>query len=195
MYLSEWTLTRNDLLNRNITDEYKLHQTMYDVYPNRNNRCFLYYAKYSYSSALKVLIQSDEEPSMPQYGNLQTKEVDEKIFHHRKYLFQTKFCPVKQKSHSNTVIPLKKEEDVFKWLTDREQTWGIQFNTDSLMKVGDGVISMRQKNNLNKITLNYVEITGILSVDNQDLFKSMILNGIGRSKGFGLGMVQIRAIE
>ena len=63
------------------------------------------------------------------------------------------------------------------------------------MKTGDGSISMQQKNNPSRIHIDYVEVTGVLEVIDNSLFRKTIENGIGRSKGFGLGMIQIRAIE
>ena len=54
---------------------------------------------------------------------------------------------------------------------------------------------MQQKNNPSRIHIDYVEVTGVLEVIDNSLFRKTIENGIGRSKGFGLGMIQIRAIE
>lgn len=195
MILSEWILDVNSLLEKKIINEYSLHQRMYDVFPNIEKRCFLYCAKYSYEHSLKVIIQSEEKPIPPSYGEFRSKEINDSYFLHNKYLFQSKFCPVKQKSNLKTVIPLKKEEEVFSWLKKRESNYGVSFQMSSLMRTGCGSIKMKQKNNSETIKIDYVEITGVLSVENHDLFKSMISNGIGRSKGFGLGMIQIKPIE
>ena len=56
-------------------------------------------------------------------------------------------------------------------------------------------MSMDQRDNPRNITIDYVEVTGVLSVNDRELFLQMIKQGIGRSKGFGLGLVQLRPIS
>ena len=63
------------------------------------------------------------------------------------------------------------------------------------MKTGSGTLFMSQKGNPKKIRIDYVEMTGVFDVNDSDLFLTMIENGIGRSKGFGLGMFQLRPIK
>lgn len=109
------------------------------------------------------------------------------------YVFTVRFCPVVQSEKG--VIPLKKEEEVVHWLLKRESFFGVCFHEDSLMKTGSGTLFMSQKGNPKKIRIDYVEMTGVFDVNDSDLFLTMIENGIGRSKGFGLGMFQLRPIK
>ncbi|MGN1189870.1 MAG: type I-E CRISPR-associated protein Cas6/Cse3/CasE [Candidatus Ornithospirochaeta sp.] len=194
-HLSKWTLDKQVLLDHHILNEYILHQRVYDLFPDKKNRCFQYCSNYSNGPKLTILIQSKEKPIAPSYGELETKTIDDSFFEHKKYLFYCKFCPVKQVAKSKKVIPLKKEEEVFEWLKTREESFGVCFNSESLMKSGDGTISMSQKNNPSRIHIDYVEVTGVFDVVDVNRFMKIIETGIGRSKGFGLGMVQIRPIE
>lgn len=195
MYLSRWILDKQVLLDKHIINDYIVHQRVYDIFPYKSDRCFQYCTKYSNGPRLTILLQSKEKPITPSYGEFETKTIDDSFFNYKKYLFQCKFCPVKQIASTRKIIPLKKEEEVFEWLKAREEKFGVEFNLDSLMKTGDGSISMQQKNNPSRIHIDFVEVTGVLEVIDNSLFRKTIENGIGRSKGFGLGMIQIRAIE
>ena len=194
MYLSEWQIDREVALERGIISDYSLHQRIFDLFPNSASRNFLYRSSQSPEIGLKVLIQSVVHPKNPGYGEIRTKEIPLSFFSHSTYLFTVRFCPVVQ-SEEKGVIPLKKEEDVVLWLLNRESSFGVNFHQDSLMKTVNGTLLMSQKGNPKKIRIDYVEMTGVLTVTDSDLFLTMIEKGIGRSKGFGLGMFQLRPIK
>lgn len=195
MYLSEWFLDKKTLLSKAIINDYRIHQQVFDLFPNSSERSFLFYSGSISSYGIRILIQSETKPIIPNYGTLEMKKIDESFFYHGSYLFQSKFCPVIQKSHSKEVIPLKREGDILKWLMSRQNGWGIDIYPESFLKTGDGKMSMKQRDNPRNITIDYVEVTGVLSVSNRELFLKMIKQGIGRSKGFGLGLVQLRPIS
>ena len=195
MYLSEWFLDKKTLLSKAIFNDYRIHQRVFDLFPDCRERGFLFCSGGAGSSGMRVLIQSEANPVTPEYGTLEVKSIDESFFSHGSYLFQSKFCPVIQKSHSREVIPLKSEGDVLKWLLSRQKDWGIEIYPDSFLKTGDGKMSMDQRDNPRNITIDYVEVTGVLSVNDRELLLQMIKQGIGRSKGFGLGLVQLRPIS
>lgn len=194
MYLSEWHIRKSEMLSHKILNEYSLHQRVFDLFPNCNARSFLYYPRYLSGSSVSLLVQSDMPPTYPGYGCLETKEVPSSFFHHAKYLFSVRFCPVVQ-SLENGVIPLKQDKDVIDWLLKRESTYGVSFCPNTLVKTGCGFMSMSQKGNLGRIRIDYVEMMGILTVNDFDAFFTTVRKGIGRSKGFGLGMFQLRPIR
>lgn len=193
MYLSEWLIGRDEALCHEIINDYSLHQRVFDLFPNSNSRNFLYCSKQASGCELKVQIQSFMPPLDPGYGEIRTKEIPKSFFSHQMYVFTVRFCPVVQSEKG--VIPLKKEEEVVHWLLKRESFFGVCFHEDSLMKTGSGTLFMSQKGNPKKIRIDYVEMTGVFDVNDSDLFLTMIENGIGRSKGFGLGMFQLRPIK
>ena len=194
MYLSEWQIDRDVALEHGILNDYSLQQRIFVLCPNSTARSCLYHSSQSSKSGLKVLVQSVVLPRDPGYGDIRTKEIPLSFFSHSAYLFAVRFCPVVQ-SEEKGVIPLKKEDDVVLWLLKRESPFGVRFHQDSLMKTGNGTLFMSQRGNPKKIRIDYVEITGVLTVVDSDLFLAMIENGIGRSKGFGLGMFQLRPIK
>lgn len=194
MFLSEWFLDKKTLLSKAIINDYRIHQQVFDLFPNSSERNFLFCSEGVGGCEMRILIQSEAKPIIPNYGMLEVKEINESFFNHGSYLFKSKFCPVIQKSHSKEVIPLKSEGDILNWLMSRQNDWGIDIYPESFLKIGDGRMSMEQRANPRNITIDYVEVTGVLSVNNRELFLKMIKYGIGRSKGFGLGLVQLRPI-
>lgn len=195
MYLSKWVLDKQCLLKNRIINDYVLHQKIFNLFPDTKDRCFLYSSKLSRGPMVTVLVQSETKPEKPLFGEYESKQIEDSFFEHKRYLFQCKFCPVKQISHSKKTIPIKNEEEVFKWLKSREENFGVLFHEETLLKNEDGSMIMRQKDNPSRIHIDYVEVTGVLDVKDVALFNRTIKNGIGRSKGFGLGMLQLRPIE
>ena len=125
---------------------------------------------------------------------METKTIPQSFFDSTSYLFQAKFSPVVQIKDGKRV-PVKKEEELIKWLKTREEKWGIEFDYEKMLKTGNGAMVMNQKGNRNKVTVSYVELTGLLSVTDKDKFMNTVKSGIGKSRGFGLGLMQLKPIS
>jgi CRISPR system Cascade subunit CasE len=193
MYLSRWTLRKNEILEHRMYEDYRIHQTVYSLFPFEGERHFLYSAVSQNFSSLVILIQSESKPVEPGFGRLEVKVIPENFFDCGKYLFQVKFSPVVQ-SVDGKDRPVKSESELVTWLKAREDGWGISIDYERILKVGDGTMVMRQKGNSNRVTVSYVELTGLLSVTDRDKFMKTVKSGIGRSKGFGFGLLQLKPI-
>lgn len=193
MYLSRWTLRKDEILRYRLYDDYRIHQIVYSLFPFDGERHFLYSVTSLNYSSLSILVQSGSEPSVPEFGRFEMKTIPESFFEYDKYLFQVKFSPVVQSSDGKE-RPVKSEADIVKWLESREETWGIEIDYDRILRTGDGVLVMKQKGNSNKVTVSYVELTGALSVKDRSKFLKTTKTGIGRSKGFGFGLLQLKPV-
>lgn len=197
MFLTRWTLHKTEVLRHGMHKDYCIHQAIYSLFPSAEERNFLYSVEDNNSDAdsgfLKILVQSETKPLPPGYGMLEVKEIPEKYFNYNNYWFQVKFSPIVQ-AISGKKIPLKREEDVIDWLKKREEEWGVTFDYSKLLKIGDGKSVMKQTERNNKVTVSYVEFTGLLTVTDRDKFIKTVKTGIGRSKGFGFGLLQLKPI-
>ncbi len=193
MYLSKWTLRKDEILANRLYDDYRIHQVVYSLFPLEGERHFLYSVISQNFSTLAILVQSESEPVVPEFGKFEVKTVPDNYFDSNKYLFQVKFSPVIQSADGKN-IPVKSEPELIKWLKAREEGWGIKFDYERILKVGDGTMVMKQKGNSKKVTVSYVELTGLLSVVDRERFLKTVALGIGRSKGFGFGLLQLKPI-
>lgn len=193
MYLSRWTLRKNEILEHRMYEDYRIHQTVYSLFPFEGERHFLYSVVSQNFSSLVILIQSESKPVEPLFGKIEVKVIPEDFFEGGRYLFQVKFSPVVQSAHGKD-HPVKSESELVSWLKAREEGWGISIDYERILKVGDGTMVMRQKGNSKRVTVSYVELTGLLSVTDRDKFMKTVKSGIGRSKGFGFGLLQLKPL-
>lgn len=205
MYLSKWTLNQETILNKKMLDGYVLHQRVYDLFQNSDKRTFLYYPEKfdRRSREMRILVLSENKPSEPEYGNLDVKEIPEDYLSNKTFMFSCRLHAVIRKR--DKTVPIWKEEDIFNWLKEREESWGVEFDHESLQRTeSDSLFMFKRKAQrasddkeyaYENIRIDYVEISGILCVKNEALFKTMFKNGIGRAKGFGMGMLRVRAIN
>lgn len=193
MYLSRWTLNKSEILDYQMYDDYHIHQVVYTLFAFEGERRFLYSVVSQNYSSLVILIQSEEIPLIPSFGRLETKTFPDTFFLSTSYLFQVKFSPVVQMKDGKR-LPVKREEELVKWLKAREEKWGIEFDYEKILKTGNGAMVMNQKGNRNKVTVSYVELTGLLTVTDKDRFMDTVKSGIGKSRGFGLGLMQLKPI-
>ncbi len=193
LFLTKWTLRKDEILEHRLFDDYKIHQVIYSLFPLEGKREFLYTVVSQNYNSLVILIQSQKEPVVLSYGCFEVKSIPDDFFNHNQYLFQVKFSPVVQ-SIDGKDKPIKREEDINKWLMARQESWGVSIDCEKVLKVGDGTVVMKQKGNSKRVTISYVEITGLLAVDDKKKFLETVIYGIGRSKGFGFGLVQLKPI-
>ena len=76
MYLSEWFLDKKTLLSKAIINDYRIHQQVFDLFPNSSERSFLFYSGSISSYGIRILIQSETKPIIPNYGTLEMKKID-----------------------------------------------------------------------------------------------------------------------
>ena len=76
------------------------------------------------------------------------------------------------------------------WLLNRARKHGFQLSNDSF-EVVQNKWRIFYKEYRNKISLLSVTYEGILTITNADLFRETLINGIGRGKAYGMGLLTI----
>lgn len=190
MYLSRYLISEEDCINNRIIDDYYIHQLVYALFPSENERRFLYFVKRESIRGREILIQSEVEPQMPKIGYIETKTICEEFFKAKEYAFKVRLVPVTRADGKVSRV-LKRKEDVIDWLTSHESDIGVAFIRDTLERCGSGCISMEKNRDLKPIVFFYSDIKGVFIVKDYDKFLSSVVKGIGRSRGFGFGMLQL----
>lgn len=192
MYLSQIILSFDECMKYRIRNDYDIHQLIVSLFPYGNER-YLYYVDRSVSSYLKILLQSKQEPENLLFGLMSVKSISDSFFKQDRYRFKVRVSPTKRKEGKASSVLYG--EEVGKWFSTRTQNLGFTVVEESLESVGRGVMKMRGSNG-NLITIHYEDLSGILDVTDQDKFMhNAIEKGIGPSKGFGCGLLQIKPIK
>ena len=191
MYLSKLRLSSIDMLRNRIYGEYDVHRFVYRLFPGIDKRDFLYRVEYGTAGSISIIIQSAEKPQSAS-ARIETKEIPASFYGHDRYLFSLRINPVKRKE-DKVVRVISDEAEISQWLCSLGNPNGIRFRPESFQLMGKGVVRMRKGGNA--ITLSYCDVIGVLEVSDRDLFTAAALHGIGRSKGFGFGMLLLKPLK
>ena len=78
-----------------------------------------------------------------------------------------------------------------KWLLDRAEKHGFLFYYDDFRVVKNGWLHFRKGDNKQFVTLMSATYDGVLTVCDVELFRETLINGLGRGKAYGQGMLTI----
>ena len=193
LFLSRLRIPRIQQLKMHLIDEYDIHQLVYSLFPYEKKRNFLYFLDYGGMGDMDVLVQSEVMPDAINSLQIETKVIPEHFWKNRTYAFKLRISPVSKKD-GKVVKVFYKHMEVVNWLVTRENSYGVHFNTNETEKISSGIMKMKS-NDGRRITLSYVDLSGILDVVDYEKFVRIARSGIGPGKGFGMGMLRLLPIE
>lgn len=88
------------------------------------------------------------------------------------------------------VIPLTSEEDQIKYLIDRSEKNGFELHPEDFYLVRSGFEKVL-KNGEQRLDLVKAEFQGELTIIDIEKFKDTLVNGIGKKKAYGFGMMTV----
>ncbi len=150
-----------------------------------------------------LLIVSKTRPSLEKLeaygveGTAQTKDYDrflEKIEKGDIYRFRVVLNPVvaemdKESGKRGRTKPLPNSKHM-QFLYDRSEKNGFKLNEDEFYVVNRGHASLK-KLSMKDVRLSKVTYEGRLIVTDKELFKESLINGIGKKKAYGFGMMTV----
>ena len=182
MYITKITprLTRESF--KLFSDSYQIHRTVMSGFPSdvgRKDNSILFFIDNE-----SVLIQSQVKPNWTDKPfDSQCKEFVIDFQKGQQLNFKLRANPVVRSNKK--VYPIKEEQKLVEWLQKQGQKHGFSIDFVSVSK--NEVLSFSGKTG--EQTHNSVMFSGKLTVENIELFKSSVENGIGRGKAFGLGLL------
>ncbi|MBQ7529835.1 type I-E CRISPR-associated protein Cas6/Cse3/CasE [bacterium] len=78
-----------------------------------------------------------------------------------------------------------------KWLLDRAEKHGFLLNNEEFRVVKNGWLHFRKGNDKYFVSILSATYDGILTVSDVELFRETLVNGLGRGKAYGQGMLTI----
>ncbi|MFA6784260.1 MAG: type I-E CRISPR-associated protein Cas6/Cse3/CasE [Sphaerochaeta sp.] len=176
-----------------LIDAYALHKFIYSLFPKLEDeaRDFLYLDKGEREGLRQVLIFSHRWPLGLPYGVADSREIPKEIVNFDSYRFSVRLNPV---IRSNAVAkPIRGSEAIQSWFLGKTSSWGFAVVSGTLSQSGISIQQVQKGNDI--IMQQSVVFSGILEVENRTLFVNSFTDGIGRSKGFGFGLLEIVPIE
>jgi CRISPR system Cascade subunit CasE len=194
------TLNRNDHVRLKITDSYSIHRIVYSLFEDirsaEEKMCgersgILYCDNIRNSLSRKILIISNREPVDQNFGAIETKTINENLFNYKNYRFSIKLNAVTR--IENKKIPIKDDVEIIKWFIEKSSKHGFMVH-EKYIELISHEIDVFTKNK-NKVIINTALLQGFLQVSSKEVFRKSFVNGIGRAKAFGCGLLQISPIN
>jgi len=154
-------------------DDYKIHQGIRKRYPSPQ--------KVLYQQTDCSLIIVSENKPINGFG--QPKEIEN--FSDTEYLFSIRLNPSYRDSKTSKRVSVS-EKNLREWISKIFNKHG--FRADFQYKVEGKRKSIKRDK---VITLASVFVMGMLTVENNDIFKKSFENGIGHAKSLGFGLLNI----
>ena len=143
----------------------------------------------------QILMLSTRKPHQtPQFGEVETRNIKTNFVEYLRYGFEITLNPVKKNSKTGKIEAVRKRDDIALWAIERaHKNWGFEIDPNHLQVQINPV--QQFKKNGKTITHNSAHIKGELRVIDKQVFKQSFLNGIGRGKAFGFGLLQIVPLQ
>jgi len=199
-YASVLKLSRADINVLKIRDAYGLHRVVYGLFEETRTTSqkqasvpsgIVYADKGGDFNTRQILMLSDRKPHQtPQFGTVETRLVTEAFLQHTHYAFEVTLNPSKRDNQTGKIVPMRSREEVAQWFRERaEKSWGFRVNAENLQTEKIGVQVFAKEGST--ITHGSATLKGELHVTDSDTFRKSFLQGIGRGRAFGFGLLQI----
>ncbi len=112
------------------------------------------------------------------------------------WLFKLTANPTKSissdKSKRGKITSLYKEEDLIEWLKRRGEKNGFLIHPGNVKIMSSRWISFSKKNDKKKkVSFQEVTYQGLLEVTDPEAFRQCLVDGLGRSKAYGMGLLTL----
>ena len=200
-YLTRVILDKKSAVRKRLNDSYAWHRAVWEAFPDRpdDNRKFLTKVD-DRGRFFELMILSEERPTLPDWGQWETKEIKPTFLEHERYAFNLRAnTTVKRVVRDESGERMKngrrtaiyKPEELRQWLERKAQQSGFaveQFDADPPI-----ARPFRKDGKPGKHVR--VDFKGILKVTDSSAFKEAFSKGIGPAKAFGFGMLMLQPVE
>ncbi|MDM8545408.1 type I-E CRISPR-associated protein Cas6/Cse3/CasE [Candidatus Venteria ishoeyi] len=203
MIASALHLDRSDIKALKIRDEYSLHRVVYSLFADIRtteqkqqgaSSGILYADKGGNEKHRTILILTNRNPIVPEFGALNSKKISKVFLSHPDYRFEVIINPAQRNNASRKIVPIKGREAIAAWFIKKApDSWGFQVNSDNLEISNNHVKRFDKQGHM--VTQGYATIKGQLRVTDREQFIKSFQQGIGRGRAFGAGLLQIVPIS
>jgi CRISPR system Cascade subunit CasE len=199
-YASVLRLSRTDMKTLNIRDAYALHKVVYGLFEDVRTDAekqssaasgIAYVDKGGDFETRQILMLSNRKPHQtPQFGEVQTRPIHTGFLAHERYAFEVILNPSKRDKKTGKVVPIRGRDGIEQWFMARApKSWGFSVHPENL-QIGHVSVQSFEKSG-KSITHGSAALKGELTVIDRDNFIQSFIQGIGRGRAFGFGLLQI----
>lgn len=213
MFLSEIKMRDADAARFFSANPYDWHKVVWSFFPGRADRDFLYRVDYT-PRGIRLMLLSAVQPVIVHKGErycFRSREIPESFLTHTLYRFQVRVNPTRRikidartgmQVEKGIRVPITGERELLEWFERKGKAGG--FSLPGLRQAQDSAyyISVVQEARLNFHKKGYgkahhasVQFSGILRVEDADLFKKTFQHGIGSAKSFGFGLLMLQPLD
>ncbi|MDX1348095.1 MAG: type I-E CRISPR-associated protein Cas6/Cse3/CasE [Thiomicrorhabdus chilensis] len=203
-YASALRLSRSDIKTLKITDAYSLHKQVYGLFDDirtdadkakSESSGILWADKGGDFHTRQILMLSNRKPHQtPQFGEVESRTIKPDFVEHEHYGFEITLNPSKRNKQTGKIEAIRKREDISLWAIERAQKgWGFEIHPDTLQVQINPVLQFNK--NGKTVTHSSAHLKGELRVTDREQFIQSFLQGIGRGKAFGFGLLQIVPLQ
>lgn len=203
VYASVLDLSRKDVKILNIKDAYSLHKVVYGLFNDVRSQAekknstpsgIVYADKGGDFNSRRILMLSNRKPHQtPQFGEIQIKPIHANFLFHPSYAFVITLNPSKRDKHTGKVVPIRGREPIEQWFKEHApESWGFSVNPTNLQTENLSVQTFEKGGQL--VTHGSAILKGTLNVIDRERFAQSFIQGIGRGRAFGFGLLQIQPL-
>lgn len=195
-FLTSSEFSINAIKKLRITDTYSWHRTVYGMFDktrddNNSSSGILWTLAKSKSPLSQVIYILSDRPVSTEADEVikyKTICIPEKLFEFEHYSFSVVVNPVKRSD--GKVIPVTGRENIINWFLQLSHKNGFSV-VQSGLSLDKVFVDKFTDKNQKVMFIQKAVLSGTLSVTDKGLFKKAVTSGIGRSKTYGCGLLQI----
>ena len=158
-------------------DDYQLHQEIKSIFPDPNDRVLFQ------RNDIGAFILSKNKPVIDTITSIDIAL--NKYITGNKHPFTLRINTVEKSFKTKKRIAIQ-AKNTKSWLNKKLQTAGI---IADFQYIPEGIRRSIRKNCV--VSFYSILSFGVLTIVDQDLFRQALVNGIGRGKGFGFGLINV----
>lgn len=207
MYLSKVTVKKSYATRNAFRDAYKRHQFVMTLFgalednaPRESENILWRYEEKD--ASIVFLVSSEVVPSLDNIRNPTIREAStleskpmsefvEKIAHLPIISYAIEVNPTRRESRSGKTIPLTTDDEIQQWWDKKLHTIGLERHENDIVIEKLPVVTGFKQNGKHRMTFSAAKIVGRATVLDPEKVVQAVLQGVGRGKSFGLGMLSI----
>ena len=194
MYLTKMTIDIKAIKQYGLADPYKLHGFIYSCFKlEHKEERLLYVEKRGARGMRQVLLLSNSIPEIRDGISAVTTELTDNFLSGEKYRFEVLMNPVRKNASDGKREPVLGQLPLLQWFQEHAHKWGFTLEIKTLE--ARTLPSLTFVRNGKECRFHRVLFSGVLNVDDTNVFISSFKAGLGHSKAFGFGMLQLVPLQ
>lgn len=196
VYVSQFRIGRQEALKHRLATAYDLHKLLWQCFPGRPEakRDFLFRCDDA-GAELKLLMLSAEAPEQCDWADWDgVKELSPDFPSGALYWFRLRANPTVRAKEGGKLRALTGGEELDGWLARKGERNGFALRSEPEYSACR-LEQFTKSSGSPAISLNVVDIDGVLAVTDGAAFGEAFRKGVGRGRAFGCGMLLLKRIE